>query len=173
MSSRYRSGWVPEGPGDEDITTSDTSTPTQNRVIAGPITRARACQLNQQVSSLLSSCSSYLDCGDTCTLLLIRIMVKTEREKSRPKGRRTRAGWIQTAEKHQLVMDATVAYEVGLGRLSTPWNEGEVNFHMDSDSCPYVLCAGRNCQIIDRMSICPTCCATLFGPMGRVSSGAP
>jgi hypothetical protein len=24
------------------------------------------------VSSLLSSCSSYLDCGDTCTLLLIR-----------------------------------------------------------------------------------------------------
>jgi hypothetical protein len=59
-------------PTDEDITTSNTSTPTQNRVIVGPITRARARQLNQQVSSLLSSCSSYLDCGDTCTLLLIR-----------------------------------------------------------------------------------------------------
>jgi hypothetical protein len=41
---------------DEDINTSDTSTPTQNRVIAYPITRARAFQLNQQVSSLLSSC---------------------------------------------------------------------------------------------------------------------
>jgi hypothetical protein len=66
------------------------------------------------------------------------------------------------------VMDATVAYKVGLGRLSTPRNEGEVNFHMDLDSCPYLLCAGRNCQIIDRMSICPRCCATLFGPMGRV-----
>jgi hypothetical protein len=41
---------------DEDINTSDTSKPTQNRVIAYPITRARAFQLNQQVSSLLSSC---------------------------------------------------------------------------------------------------------------------
>jgi hypothetical protein len=92
-------------------------------------------------------------------------MVKTEREKDR-------AGWIRTAEKHQLVTDAMVAYGVGLGRLSTPWNEGEVNFHMDPDSCTYLLYAGRNCQIIDRMSICPRCCATLFGPMGRVSSGA-
>ena len=51
-----------------------TSTPAQDRdhVIAGPITRARARQLNHQVSSLLSSYSSYLDCGDTCTLVLIR-----------------------------------------------------------------------------------------------------
>jgi hypothetical protein len=61
-----------EGEDDEDITTNDTSSPTQDRVIAGPITRARACQLNNQVSSFLSSCSSYLDCGDTCTLVLIR-----------------------------------------------------------------------------------------------------
>jgi hypothetical protein len=67
-----RATQMQEGEDDEDITTSNTSTPTQNRVIAGPITRARARQLNQQVSSLLSSCSSYLDCGDTCTLLLIR-----------------------------------------------------------------------------------------------------
>jgi hypothetical protein len=43
-----------EGEDDEDITTSDTSKPTQNRVIADPITRARARQLNEQVSSLLS-----------------------------------------------------------------------------------------------------------------------
>ena len=41
-------------------------------VIAGPITRARARQLNHKVSSLLSSCSSYLDCGDPCTLVLLR-----------------------------------------------------------------------------------------------------
>jgi hypothetical protein len=57
---------------DEDITTNDTSSPTQNRVIASPITRACARQLNNQVSSLLSSCSSYLDCGDMCTIVLIR-----------------------------------------------------------------------------------------------------
>jgi hypothetical protein len=67
-----RATQMQEGEDDETITTSNTSMPTQNRVIAGPITRARARQLNQQVSSLLSSCSSYLDCGDTCTLLLIR-----------------------------------------------------------------------------------------------------
>ena len=63
-----------EGEDDEDITTDDTSTPAQDRdqVIAGPITRARARQLNHQVSSLLSSYSSYLDCGDACTLVLVR-----------------------------------------------------------------------------------------------------
>ena len=67
-----RTTQMQEGEDDEDITTNDTSTPAQDRVIAGPITRARARQLNNQVSSLLSSCSSYLDCGDTCTLVLIR-----------------------------------------------------------------------------------------------------
>jgi hypothetical protein len=61
-----------EGEDDEDITTNDTSSPTQDRVIAGPITRARTCQINNQVSSFLCSCSSYLDCGDTCTLVFIR-----------------------------------------------------------------------------------------------------
>ena len=56
---------------DEDITANDTSTPSPP-VIAGTITHARARQLNHQVSSLLSSCSSYLDCGDPCTLVLLR-----------------------------------------------------------------------------------------------------
>ena len=56
---------------DEDINTNDTSTPTQVP-ISGPITHARARQLNHQVSSLLSSCSSYLDHGDACTLVLVR-----------------------------------------------------------------------------------------------------
>ena len=77
---------------DEDINTSDTyptstsdtyptsspaqpiagptSSPTQP--IAGPLTRARACQLNLQVSSVLNSCQSYLDNGDTCTFVLLR-----------------------------------------------------------------------------------------------------
>ena len=56
---------------DEDITANDTTTPS-SPIIAGPITRARARQLNHQVSSLLGSCSSYLDCGDPCTLVLLR-----------------------------------------------------------------------------------------------------
>jgi hypothetical protein len=60
---------------DEDITTNDTSTPTlvsTSTTTLGPITRARARRLTHQVSSLLSSGSSYLDNGDTCTLILLR-----------------------------------------------------------------------------------------------------
>jgi hypothetical protein len=57
--------------GDMDINTSDTSTPTHNQ-ISGPITRARAHQLNNQVSSLLASYSSYLDNGFMCSVLLLR-----------------------------------------------------------------------------------------------------
>jgi hypothetical protein len=40
--------------------------------ISSPITRTRARQLNHQVITLLSSCPSYLDHGDPCTLVLLR-----------------------------------------------------------------------------------------------------
>jgi hypothetical protein len=56
---------------DVDINTSDTSTPTHNQ-ISGPITRARAHQLNNQVPSFLASYSSYLDNGNMCSVLLLR-----------------------------------------------------------------------------------------------------
>jgi hypothetical protein len=56
---------------DVDINTSDTSTPTHNQ-ISGPITRAHARQLNNQVSSFLASYSSYLDNGNVCSILLLR-----------------------------------------------------------------------------------------------------
>jgi hypothetical protein len=45
---------IQEGEDDEDITLSDTHNP-RPLVIQGPISRARARQLNQQVSSFLSS----------------------------------------------------------------------------------------------------------------------
>jgi hypothetical protein len=54
-----------------DINTSDTSTPTHNKIF-DPITRARACQLNNQISSFLASYSSYLDNGNMCSVLLLR-----------------------------------------------------------------------------------------------------
>jgi hypothetical protein len=54
-----------------DINTSDTSTPTHNQ-IAALITRARARQLNNQVSSFLASYSSYLDNGNVYSILLLR-----------------------------------------------------------------------------------------------------
>ena len=54
---------------DEDINTIDTSLPAPTPL--GPITRARARQLQQQVSSFLSS-YSCLENGDTCTLVVLR-----------------------------------------------------------------------------------------------------
>jgi hypothetical protein len=63
-----------EGEDDEDIATNDTSTPTPitSTTPLGPITRARARRFTHQVSSFLSSGSSYLENGDTCTLVLLR-----------------------------------------------------------------------------------------------------
>ena len=66
-----RTTQMQEGEDDEDINTNDTSTPTEV-LVSGFITRARARQLNHQVSSLLSFCPSYLDHGDACTLVLVR-----------------------------------------------------------------------------------------------------
>jgi len=69
-----RTTLMQEGEDDEDINTIDTSTPppTPSPTPSGPITRARARQLNHQVSSLLNSCPSYFDNGDTRTLVLLR-----------------------------------------------------------------------------------------------------
>jgi hypothetical protein len=53
-----------EGEDDEDIATNDTTTPTPVSISPtplGPITSARARRLTHQVSSLLTSGSSYLD----------------------------------------------------------------------------------------------------------------
>ena len=90
-----RTTQIQEREDDEDINTSDTSSPTSSptqpiagptsptqpiagptssptQPIAGPLTRARVRQLNLQVSSVLNSCQSYLDNGDTCTFVLLR-----------------------------------------------------------------------------------------------------
>jgi hypothetical protein len=62
-------------PNDEDLASNDTSTTTPvstSTTPLGRITHARAHRLTHQVSSLLSSGSSYLDNIDTCTLVLLR-----------------------------------------------------------------------------------------------------
>jgi hypothetical protein len=53
-----------------------TSTPRHYQ-ISGLITRARAHQLNNQVSSFLASYSSYLDNGNMCSILLIVMATPT------------------------------------------------------------------------------------------------
>jgi hypothetical protein len=60
-----------EGKDDEDINNSNTFTPTHNQ-ISGLITRARADQLNYQVTPFLAFYSSYLDNGNVRSLLLLR-----------------------------------------------------------------------------------------------------
>jgi hypothetical protein len=70
-----RTTQMQEGEDDEGIATNDTSIPTPVSTLTtplGPITRAHVHRLTHQVSSLLSSGSSYLDNGDTCTLVLLR-----------------------------------------------------------------------------------------------------
>jgi hypothetical protein len=66
-----RTTQMQEGEDDVDINTSDTSTPTHNQ-ISGLITRARARQLNNHVSSFLAFYSSYLDNGNVYSVLLLR-----------------------------------------------------------------------------------------------------
>ena len=51
-------------------------------------------------------------------------------------------GWIRTAEKHRLVMDATVAYGLGLGHSSTSWKAYEIYFQKDPASYTYILGVG-------------------------------
>jgi hypothetical protein len=70
-----RTTQMQDGEDDEDIATNDISTPTPvstSTTPLGPITHACARRLTHQISSLLSSGSSYLDNGDTCTLILLR-----------------------------------------------------------------------------------------------------
>jgi hypothetical protein len=66
-----RTTQMQQGEDDVDTNTSDTSTPTHNQ-ISGLNTQARACQLNNQVSSFLASYLSYLDNENVCSVLLLR-----------------------------------------------------------------------------------------------------
>ena len=84
--------------------------------------------------------------------------------------KRTRAGWIRTAEKHRFVMDATVAYGLGLGRSSTSWKSYKVYFPMDPTSHPYLFRVGHIRLLSTGMFSAHDVVPSYFGPMGRVSS---
>ena len=65
--------------------------------------------------------------------------------KDRKRSSPTRfGGCIRTAEKHRLVMDVTVAYELGLGRSSTSWKAYQVYFPTDPTSHPYLFGVDHN-----------------------------
>jgi hypothetical protein len=132
-------------PCDEDIATNDISisTPVSTSTIPfGPITRARARRLTHQVSSLLSSGSSYLENEDMCTLVLLRNI--TQEQWIGSKGKRHRAGWIRTAGKIRLVTAATTSSGLHFGRSSTFWKAYQIYFPIDPESPKYLFGVNRN-----------------------------
>ena len=108
--------------------------------IAGPLTRARARKINYQ------------------------------EPRRRPKGRRIRDGWIQTAERHQLVTITTVAYGVGFGRFRTCWKAYQVYFHMEPVPRPICSAASAIIQLPSRGLYVQGAASPYFSSMGCVSS---
>ncbi|WVZ57192.1 hypothetical protein U9M48_007605 [Paspalum notatum var. saurae] len=125
------------GEDDEDINTIDTSMAAPPPL--GPMTRARARQLNHQVSSFLSSCPLGLYNGDVGAL---------ERWRG-SKGRKAREGWIRirTAGRCQLVTVAATSYRLGLGCFSTSRKAYQVYFQTDPAPHPYLFRVGRHCVL--------------------------
>jgi hypothetical protein len=121
--------------GDVDINTSDTSTPTHNQ-ISGPITRARACQLNNQ-----------------------------ERRTGMKWGC-IRAGGIRIPEQQQIVTAAPTTYGLGFRRENTFWKAPRVYFHMHQTSSPYHVGVGHNHYFGAETFFCQRCCDILFWPIG-------
>ena len=79
-------------------------------------------------------------------------------------------GWIRTAEKHRLVMDATVAYGLGLDRSSTSWKAYQVYFPTDPTSHPHLFGVDQKRLFYADMFSAHDVASSYFGPMGRVSS---
>jgi hypothetical protein len=121
--------------GDVDINTSDTSTPTHNQ-ISGPITRARARQLNNQ------------------------------ERRTGTKWGCIRAGGIRIPEQQQLVTAAPTMYGLGFRRENTFWKAPEVYFYMHQTLTPYNVRAGDNHYFGAETLFCQWCCDTLFWPIG-------
>jgi hypothetical protein len=127
-------------PYDLDITTNDTSTPTSastSPTPLGTITRARAHRLTHQVSLVLSSGASYLDNGDTCTLVLLRNNGLDQ------KGR----GIAQAG--FRLRTDTTCDgrhdfFRTAFWALSTSWKAYQIYFPTDPESPPYLFGVNRN-----------------------------
>ena len=64
-------------------------------------------------------------------------------------------GWIRTVEKHRLVMDATVAYGLGLGHSSTSWKAYQVYFFNGSDLTSTSIRSRPQSSILCRHVFCP------------------
>jgi hypothetical protein len=147
---------------DEDIATNDTSTPTlvsTSTTPLGPITRTRAHRLTHQVSSLLSSGSSYLDNGDPCTLVLLR------KNRLDQKGRGIAQAGFGLQDNHDLwwlprlhsdsVLDVQVLSRKFI-KSAFQWIYNCLHIYSESTTIVDLL----------QSPFQPRCCVTLFLPNG-------
>jgi hypothetical protein len=142
-----------------DINTSDTSTPTHNQ-ISGPITWACARQLNNQVSSFLASCSSYLDNGFMCSVLLLR---NDGQEWNRVPFAPVTFGFQNSSNLWWLprpCMDMDSGVQILSGKLlESTFICIKPQAHILSEPATIII-------LVQRPFFCPWCCDTLFWPIG-------
>jgi hypothetical protein len=94
--------------------------------------------------------------------------------KKRKSPNPTRFGyWIRTAGQNQVVTVATTLYWFWLGSSWTSRKAYKVYFHMDLDSCLYLLRGGHNRWFTTRTFFCPRCCVTWFWPDGACIKWGP
>jgi hypothetical protein len=124
------------------------------------ITQACARQLNNQVSSFLTSYSSYLDNGNMCSALF------AQERQTGTKRSCIRDGDIRILEQQQLVTASLTMYGLGFRRANTLWKAPVVYFHMHQTSSPYHVGAGHNHYFGAETFFCQRCCDTLFWPIG-------
>jgi hypothetical protein len=80
--------------------------------------------------------------------------------------------WIQTAGQNQVVTAATTSYGLRFGSSWTLRKAYKVYFHMDLDSCPYLLRGGCNRWFTTKIFSVHGAASPNFGPMGCVWSRA-
>jgi hypothetical protein len=142
-----------------DINTSDTSTPTHNQIF-GLITRARARQLNNQVSSFLASYSSYLDNENMCAVLLLR----NDRQEWNGVAFTPAAFGFQNSNSLWRPPRLRMDLDSGVQILSRKLIESNFicikpQVHIMSEPAIIII-------LVQRPFFCQRCCNTLFWPIG-------
>ncbi|WVZ93608.1 hypothetical protein U9M48_039574 [Paspalum notatum var. saurae] len=159
---------------DEDISPMYT-TESPPSVLQGPITRARARQLNQQVNSFLSS-STYTDKDGT--LERIRKGLDTSKESERNKEdvqvkleaqSKSSSSLPRPAGPFDTKTETQDAYGLRFRRSTYAWKDKNISFPMPlvSGLLEFGVDGKSLWKVTDR--ICPGCCAPSRGPLGHVS----
>ena len=144
-----RTAPIQEGEGDEDITPTDIheTSPLDIQTIQGPITRARARQLNLEVSSLLSVPFNRFE--NRLLPIVYNVIRNQGEDKETYGGRLGGVGGSQGSAKHRggplqldfgptrspgtvwSKTDTQAAYGLGFGRSTYGWKGNFIEFPME------------------------------------------